>query len=341
MTFARPMFLYGLLLLPLLALFWVWTERRRQTALARLGEASLIARLSATVNRRGRRWQAVLWLAALALLLLGLARPQWGTQVERVTQEGLQVLVALDVSQSMLVEDIKPNRLSRAKLEISELMEQLDGDEVGLVLFSGASFIQFPLTSDYATARSFLDAADPRVISRQGTAIAEAIDTAVAGFDPHRTSQRVILLITDGENHEGDALAAAQRAAEEGVIIYAIGLGSTQGDPIPVYGAEGDVAEFKRDAAGEVVLSKLDELTLQQIAQAGGGKYYRAAADGSELGAIVAEINQLQREEMAERFETYGVERFQGFVLIGLALLTVSQLIPEWRKEAAYDIQDA
>jgi Ca-activated chloride channel family protein len=338
MTFARPIYLYALILVPLLLLFWLWTERRRQTALARLGQAPLMARLSAVVNRRGRHWQAVLWFLALVLLLVGLARPQWGTQMERVTQEGVQVMVVLDVSQSMLVEDIKPTRLSRAKLEIADLMDQLGGDEVGLVLFSGASFIQFPLTSDYATARSFLDAAEPGVISRPGTAIGDAIHTAMTGFDPHRSSQRVILLITDGEDHEGDALKAAQQAAEEGVIIYAIGFGSPQGDPIPVYNDAGEVTGFKKDANGEVVLSKLDESTLQQIAQAGGGQYYRASADGSELKALQAEISRLQKEELAERFETYGVERFQGFVLAGLAALVIAGVIPDRKREANYGV---
>lgn len=333
MTFARPLFLYGLLLLPFLLLFFLWTERRRKSALLRLGQEALMDRLSASVNVRGRRWQALLWALGFSLLLLGLARPQWGSTVERVTQEGVQVMVALDVSQSMLVEDIKPNRLSRAKLEIGELMDQLGGDELGLVVFSGASFIQFPLTSDYATARSFLDAAKPGIISRPGTAVAEAIRTASAGFDAHRSSQRVIILITDGEDHAGQGLEAAKKAAENGIIIYAIGFGSPQGDPIPVTDETGAVIGFKKDQTGQVVLSRLDEATLQRIAQAGNGKYFRASADGAELEAIVAEIRSLQTEELAERFETYGVERFQGFVLAGLAALVVAQIIPDRRRE--------
>ncbi len=329
MSFSRPVYLYGLALLPLLFLFWLWTERRRQAALARLGEQALLQRLSAGVNRRGRRWQTWLWFFALALLLVGLARPLWGTQVETVTQRGVQVMVALDVSQSMLAEDIKPNRLTRAKLEIADLMDRLGGDEIGLVLFSGASFIQFPLTADYATARSFLDAAEPSMISRPGTAMADAIQTAMSGFDPHRSSQKVILLITDGEDHEGNVVEAARQAADEGAIIYAIGFGSPQGNPIPVFDANGQVSGFKKDSQGEVVLSRLDEATLQQVASVGNGRYYRAAADASELDAVVGEINRLQKEELANRFETHGVERFQGFILVALAVLVIAQLIPD------------
>ncbi len=297
--------------------------------MARLGNPILVQRLSSSVNARGRRWKDALWIVVLAALLVALARPQWGSVTETVEQEGIEVMVALDISKSMLAQDVKPDRLSRAKMEISDLMERLGGDEVGLVLFSGASFVQFPLTSDYATARTFLDNARPEVISRPGTAIADAIQTAMRGFDVNRPSQKVIVLITDGENHEGDALAMAQTAAEQGVRIYTIGFGSPDGEPIPEYDDRGEIAGYKKDQNGEVVLSRLDETTLQQIAEAANGQYYRATASGSELDLLVNELNTLQTAELASVLDVRGIERFQSFLLVGLLALVAAELIPD------------
>lgn len=329
MTFARPIFLYGLILVPLMGAFLLWAKRQRQADLARLGSPSLVERLSSSVNWRGRRWRDVLWLVVLALVLLALARPQWGVETHMVEQEGIEVMVALDVSESMLAQDIKPDRLSRAKMEIADLMSRLGGDEIGLVLFSGASFVQFPLTSDYATARTFLDNARPEVISRPGTAIGDAIRTAMTGFDMSRASQKVIVLITDGEDHGGDALAMAEMAAEQGIMLYTIGFGSPQGEPIPEYNANGEVVGYKKDQTGEVVLSRLDEPTLQQIAEVGGGQYFRASASGGELDVLITELNTLQKADISAQLETQGIERFQTFLLAALALMVAIELIPD------------
>lgn len=329
MTFAKPIFLYGLILFPIMGLFLLWATRRRQADLARLGNPTLVERLSNTVNWRGRRWRTALWLVTLASLIIALARPQWGSQTHMVEQEGIEVMIALDVSRSMLAQDIKPDRLSRAKLEIADLMDRLGGDEIGLVLFSGASFIQFPLTSDYATARSFLDNARPEVISRPGTAIGDAIRTAMSGFDMKRASQKVIVLITDGEDHGDDTLAMAEQAAEQDIILYTIGFGSPQGEPIPEYNDQGEIVGYKKDQQGEVVLSKLDEATLQQIAQIGNGQYFRASADGSELAVLVSELNTLQKAELSTRVETWGIERFQNFLLVAWVAMIAMELIPD------------
>lgn len=329
MTFAHPHFLYGLILLPFVFLFLLWARNRRREALARIGDPALVAQLSATVNWNGRRWRTRLWFIALALALFALARPQWGSEVQAVEREGVQVMVALDVSQSMLAEDLKPNRLVRARQEIADLMNHLQGDEIGLVLFSGASFIQFPLTSDYGTARAFLDNADPGVISRPGTAIGDAMRTAMRGFDPQRGSQKVIVILTDGEDHEGDPVAVAQEVAAEGVIIYTIGFGSPQGEPIPEFDARGELAGYKRDAQGELVLSRLDEVTLQEIAAAANGRYFRADASGRELDELAAALDELQQAEIESRFQVQQVERYQIFLLAAVMALLVSEFIPE------------
>lgn len=330
MTFANPIFLYSLIIvLPALALFVLWANRRQASALKRLGNPALVDRLTASVNWRGRRWQTVLWFVALAALMVALARPQWGTESHQVEQEGIEVMVALDVSNSMLAQDIKPDRLSRAKMEIADLMTRLGGNEIGLVLFSGASFIQFPLTSDTNTALTFLDNARPQVISKQGTNMGDAIRTALTGFDFDRASQKVLVLITDGEAHDQTTLDMARQAAGKGVLIYTIGFGSADGEPIPEYDAAGNVTGYKRDQTGEVVLSRLDEATLQQVAQIGGGKYYHAGADGSELVALTAELDTLQKSALSTQTETWGIERFQNFLWLALAALVLFELIPD------------
>jgi Ca-activated chloride channel family protein len=329
MTFANPVFVYALLLLPAVGLFLVWAKRRRDRDLARLGDPALVQRLSEGVNWQGRRWKDVLRLAVLAALLVALARPLWGTVTETVEQEGVEVMVALDVSRSMLAQDIKPDRLSRAKMEVADLMTRLNGDEIGLVLFSGASFIQFPLTSDYATARTFLDAARPEVISRPGTALGDAMRTAMAGFDANRASQKVMVLITDGEDHEGDAIAVAETAAEQGILVYTIGFGSAAGEPIPEYDSRGQITGYQKDGNGEVVLSRLDAAMLQRIAEAGGGRYFQAAVDGSELDALLAEIDALQQAELTSLVEVRGIERFQIFLLVAVMAMVAIELIPD------------
>ena len=329
MIFAYPLFLVGLILIPAAALFLIWAAGRQRSALARLGEPALIHRLSANINWRGRRWQTFLRLLALGLMVFALARPQWGSEVREIQQEGLQVMVALDVSQSMLAEDIKPSRLDRAKLEIADLMQRLDGDEIGLVLFSGASFVQVPLTSDYQSALNYMDSAGPNSISRPGTVIGDAIRTAASAFDPELTSQKVLVVMTDGEDKETDPLTAAQEVADEGVLIYTIGFGTPDGEPIPEVNQFGETVAYKTDAQGNVILSSLDEASLQTIAQTGGGEYYRATAGGQELDSLLSQIDQLQQAQLQSRFEIRYIERYQIFLALALAALVLGELSPE------------
>ncbi len=337
MTFANSNTLYlAILALPALALFMFWMGRRRESLLSRLGNPALIERLSASVNWKGRRWQQWLWGTAIVLMLLALSRPQWGEVTQIVERKGVQVMVALDVSQSMLAEDVKPNRLSRAKMEIADLMSRLGGDEIGLVLFSGASFIQFPLTSDYATARTFLDGARPGVISKPGTNIGDAVRTAMDGFDAKSNAQRVIVLITDGEAHDDAALDAVRTAAEDGVIFYTIGFGSPEGVPIPEVDAAGNNLGFKTDRQGQTVLSRLDETTLREIASAGNGRYFQATAGGSELDVLVEQINQLQKGDVSTQMQVQRIERFQLFLGLALLALFAASLIPERTRKSMH-----
>jgi Ca-activated chloride channel family protein len=329
MRFAEPTYLYCLIPLLLLGVALFLLARRQAAILNRLGSPELVKKLSASVNWRGRRWRNRLWFAALLLVIFALARPQWGNHVEYIERRGVEVMMVLDVSESMLAEDFPPNRLARAKLEISELMDKLGGNELGLVLFSGAAFIQFPLTSDFATARTFLESAYPGIISRPGTAIAEAIKIAAGGFNQERATQKVMVIMTDGENHEGDTIEAAQAAADQGVLIYTIGFGSPEGEPIPQYDELGNPLGYKRDAQGQTVMTRLDELTLQQISNLSKGQYYRARPDGREVDQLAGEIGRLQTAEMESRFETRGVDRFQWFLLAAILALTITELIPD------------
>jgi Ca-activated chloride channel family protein len=334
MNFAKPEYLLLLVTIPAVGMLMYYASKKRKQSLSKLGESQLLRRLTSSINWRGRRWKNVLLLMSLTFFILAVARPQWGSEVREIDQEGLQVMVALDVSHSMLAQDIKPTRLDRAKLEIADLMKQLSGDEIGLVLFSGASFIQVPLTSDYYSALSYLDNADPEVISRPGTVIGDAIRTAALGFDPNLSSQKVLIVMTDGEDHETDPLAAAKAVAEEDVLIYTIGFGTPEGEPIPVMDENGSVVDYKRDQNGEVVLSMLNESTLQSIAQTGNGKYYRASADGSELQSLLTEIDSLQKDQLQSRFETTQIERYQIFLAIAIVLLVIGELIPDRLVEA-------
>ena len=337
MTFGAPQYLYALIALPALMVFVRWAFLRRDASVRRIGDPALIERLSTTVNRGMRRRRLVLWFVGIALIIIALARPQWGSDVQIVEHRGVQVMVALDISRSMLAQDLKPTRLDRAKLEISDMMSRLTGDEVGIVLFSGASFIQFPLTFDYATAQTYLRNASPDAISRQGTVIAKAIETAMTGFNEERVSQKIIVVMTDGENHEGDPTAAAQQAAEDGAVIYTVGFGSPEGEPIPVYDGQGNVTGYREDDQGRAIISRLDEATLQEIARAGGGKYFRAVERGAIAG-LVDEIQSFQDESLQSEFNRTNIERFQIFLLLGVLSLVLAEVMTDrfsfslWRR---------
>lgn len=331
MIFAKPAYLILFLLLPVAGLLLVTANRIQTKAFIQLGDLQLIKKLTDNVNLRARKWRTLLWFLSVSLVIVSLARPQWGSEVREINQEGLQVMVALDVSQSMLAQDIKPNRLERAKLEISDLMKKLNGDEIGLVLFSGASFIQVPLTSDYNTALNYLETAQPGVISRPGTVIGNAMRIAMQGFDPELPSQKVMLILTDGEDHETDPLKAAQEIADQGVLIYTIGFGTTEGEPVPVVDSNGQIVDWKHDQEGNIVLSRLDESTLKSIAHIGNGRYYRAGSDGRELDNLLFEIDKLQKAQLENRYEVIHIERYQNFLGLAFLLLILAEFLPDRR----------
>ena len=258
-TFANPQYLLLLAVLPIAVGVVYWAVQNRSRMLERIGSPALVRRLTANVNTRGRLIGRVFTIAALALAIVALARPQWGESLQAVEREGVQIIIALDVSKSMLAEDVRPSRLVRAKLEIADLMQRLQGDEVGLVLFSGAAFLQFPLTFDYLSARNFIENANTEMITRQGTNIEQAIEVASRSFSEELISQKVILIITDGENQDGNAVEAAREAHDDGTLIYTIGVGTADGEPIPLRSPRGRLIEYVQDRQGNMVVSRMDE----------------------------------------------------------------------------------
>lgn len=323
--FAHPQYLLLLLLIPFgfvgLAL-WMGARRRR---LRKLGDEALVNELMPSWSRSKRWVRAVVYSLAFFFFVIGLSRPQIGAKLKEFKVKGAEIMIALDVSNSMLAQDYSPNRLERAKLAISRITDRLQGDRVGLIIFAGSSFVQLPITTDYVSAKMFLGNISTESIPIQGTAIGDAINTAVKSFSAQSENSRAIIVITDGENHEDDAVAAAAQAAESGVKVYTIGVGSADGQPIPMDGG------LLRDKEGNIVVTKLDEETLKEIAQAGGGAYVHAGNDEFGLGPIIGEIKKMQEEEYnSVVFEEYD-EQFMYFLGIALALFTIEILIGERR----------
>lgn len=272
----------------------------------------------------GRGWlKIVLFSLAMVFFLIGLARPQIGAKIENRTTKGAEVMIALDVSNSMLARDYSPDRLSRAKLAISRLTDKLADDRLGLVLFAGRSFVQLPITTDYVSAKMFLGNISTNSVPVQGTAIGDAINTCIRSFSAQSEKSRAIIVITDGENHEDDPVAAAKDAASMGIKVYTIGVGSAHGEPVPVDG------ELLKDKDGNIVVTKLDEKMLRDIAAAGNGAYVHAGNEEFGLNPIIDEIRKMEDEEFVSQvFEEYD-EQYMYFFAIALVLFVIEMLIGE------------
>ena len=332
--FGAESLLYAYLLLPGLAALEWWAAARRRRALDRFGERGRIDRLTSVASRR-RIGRAVLRLAAVALLATALARPQFGDRVETVRRAGQDVVVALDLSASMEAADVAPSRLAAARLAVGRLIERFDGDRIGLVAFAGEAFVQSPLTLDYAAATLFLNAMEPDLVPVPGTDLGRAIEVALDGFGDQGERSRQLVVITDGEDHEGALDAAVERAVDEGVRIHAVGMGSTAGVPIPGFDENGAPNGFLRDAEGSVVTTRLDDVTLQRVADRTGGAYYHAAAgSGAAFDRLVEELTGGEGEEIESREVTRYEEQYQIFLGLALALLVAEALLPERRRVA-------
>jgi Ca-activated chloride channel family protein len=326
MTFDRLWILHFLWLMPLAALTLVVYSRKRKRALERFADPELLTRLTGRDQSRRRVLKGLLMVGALGLVLFALAGPRWGSHYQEVSQKGVDIMILADVSRSMEVEDVEPSRLERAKREILDFLRVVEGDRVGLVAFSGAAFIQCPLTLDYAALQMFLSALTPDLIPVRGTDLGAAIETGLSGFDFKSETDKVMLLITDGEDNENKGLAAAQKAAAEGVKIFVFGMGEPSGGPIPLPEGTGG---FKKDSEGKLVLSKLDEESLKKIASTSGGIYVRSVAGDLDLDILYFEGIKSRTEAQTLKSGKIKVyeERFPLFTLAAFLFLMLEGVI--------------
>jgi tetratricopeptide (TPR) repeat protein len=330
LRFAHPEYFWALWALPLVVVGYLLLHRWRRGLLRRFVAEPLLYQLAPDVSTAKRTFKQGLVLLAVASLIIAAADPQVGTRLEEVKREGIDLFIALDVSLSMKAEDIRPSRLEKAKRDVSDLLRKLHGDRVGLVVFAGEAFVQFPLTSDYSAADLFINAVDVDAVPVPGTMIGNAIDLSLRSFRKDLPTQKAIIVVSDGENTEGDVAGAVERAKEAGVRVYAIGMGTPDGGPIPIY-TDGVRTDYHRDRAGTIVLTKLDESALQQIALATGGSYERATSGGNEVNDIYKEISGLQKTELGSLQVTGFEDQFQYPLALAILLLILEMMLSERR----------
>ncbi len=326
--FAHIEFFYALLLVFfLLFLYWQYRSWQKR-AQRKLGDSKTVNRLISLRSDFKPLTKFILLLLAFIFMVIGLVDPRMGSKLEKVKREGIDIYVALDVSNSMLAEDIKPNRLERSKLAISNLIDRLEGDRIGLIVFAGNAYKQLPLTTDYGAAKLFLSAVSTKIVPSQGTAIGAAINMAAKSFDNDKHN-KAIVIITDGENHEDDPVGAAKAAAKKNIKVFTIGMGLPEGAPIPMKDKYGNRSGFKKDRKGNTVITKLNEEMLRQIAAAGDGAYARANNASVGLTKIYDDINKIQKKEIeTKQFADYE-DRFQIYLAISLFFLLLEVLIME------------
>jgi len=313
-------YLYLLLGIPVFTILLYLGMRMKSAALKRLGDPSFLNRLIPEASNNKVILKFIILNIAYAFLVIGIANPQTGSKMEQVQRKGIDIVVALDISNSMLAQDIKPDRLSRAKQALFKLIDRLQGDRIGIVIFAGKAFTQLPITTDYAAAKMFVSTISPKDIPSQGTAIGEAIELGISCFDENEHS-KAIIIITDGENHESNAIETATAATQLGIIVYTIGMGLPDGSPIPVINSYGQEIGYKKDRQGNTVITKLNEVMLQQIAAAGNGDYVRANNTQAGLSKIFEKINALEKSEIDTRMFTDYEDQFQYFLGFGLLLI--------------------
>ena len=322
--FANIEMLWWLITIPVFVITYIVYTKRKQRQLTEFGDPELMAQLMPDASKSRPIWKFGMLIVALILLIVAAARPQYGQKEKTVKRQGIEVMVALDISNSMLAEDVAPNRLDRAKQMLSKMIDNMVDDKVGLVVFAGDAFTQLPITCDYVSAKMFLNTISPTLIPTQGTAIGAALQTAITSFGAQESEAgRAIILITDGENHEDDAIAAAKKANELGIQVFVIGIGKPEGAPIPKPGTN----DYFKDRAGQVVVSRLNEEMCQQIAVAGNGAYVRCDNTNTAMRAWQQELDRIATTELESTVYADYNEQYQSFVLIALLLLAIEFFI--------------
>ena len=326
LQFSHQEYLYALALVPLFAVLFAWVLLVRKKRLQRFGDTELVSRLMPDASTRKPAVKFVLLMIAYTFTVLGVAGLRFGTKLQETKRTGVEIIIALDVSNSMMAEDIQPNRLERAKQAVSRLIDRMGDNKIGVIVFAGEAYTQLPITADYVSAKMFLSTISPDIVPVQGTAIGAAVNLAVNSFSPASEAGKAVIVITDGENHEDNPVQAAEEALKRGVNVYTIGVGSTQGTPIPVRTASGQ-RDFMKDRAGNTVMTKLDEKTLQETAMAGKGIYVRATAANMGLNNVYDEINKLEKAEFEAKIYTDFAEMFQWPFGAALVFLLAELLI--------------
>ena len=323
--FEEPAYLSLLLLLPLLAAFYLYSNYRRRRNIRKFGDPVLMAQLMPDVSKY--RPDVKFWMvfAAIGLFAVLLARPQFGSKLETVKRQGVEVMIALDISNSMLAQDVQPSRLQKAKRLVAQLVDKMENDKVGMIVFAGDAFTQLPITSDYISAKMFLETINPSMITTQGTDIKQAIDLAMKSFTPNQDVSKAIFVITDGEDNEGGAVEMAKAAAEKGIKVYVLGVGSPQGAPIPMPGS----SQYITDNSGNVVVSKLNESMCREIAAAGQGAYIYVDNSSSAQEQLSGYVDKLAKKEMESAVYSEYDEQFQAVALLVLLALVLDVLIVE------------
>lgn len=318
--------LWWLLTIPVFIIGYILYTRRKRRQLAEFGDPELVSELMPDASKARPVVKFSLLMVALALLIMAAARPQYGQKEKTVKRQGIEVMIALDISNSMMAEDVAPNRLDRAKQMLSKMIDHMVDDKVGLVVFAGEAYTQLPITCDYVSAKMFLNTITPALIPTQGTAIGAALETSIRSFGSQESDAgRAIILITDGENHEDDAIAAAKHARELGIQVFVVGIGKPEGSPIPIAGTN----NYIKDRSGQVVVSRLNEDMCQQIAQAGNGIYVRCDNTNTAMRALQQELDRIATAELETKVYADYNEQYQSFVLIALLLLVIDFFILE------------
>lgn len=328
MRFGSLNYLFLLWIIPVLIVFYLYAFRKRDKLLTLFCGNKLVGKLVPYFKRGRRGVKASLILLGITFGIVALTQPQWGFHWEEIKRVGVDIIVAIDVSESMLAADVKPNRLERAKREVYDLIEMLEGDRIGLIAFAGTSFVQCPLTLDYGACKMFLDYIDTDLIPVPGTALADVIRTAIKSFSQRERKSKALILITDGEDHEGEPLDAAKEAKKEGIKIFPIGVGQEGGAPIPLKDGSGG---FKKDRQGDMIITHLDETTLQKIALETGGSYVRSVTGDMDLDKIYKEgIKQhLEEKQLKSTRQRRWEQRFQWFIFCALFFICIEFFIIE------------
>lgn len=318
-----------MLIIPLLVLVYILNRLWRKKAFAKYGDIGIVNQLITDKSHNRPVFKFIVMMLALAFMIIGMANLRTGSKLEKSKHKGIDVMLVIDVSNSMLSNDIKPNRLERAKMAISKMIDKLEDDQMGVVIFAGQAQTLLPITPDFSAAKMFVNSVSTDMLSTQGTAIGAAIDLAAASTDKKSKNKKAIIVISDGENHEDDAVLAAENAAKQGIKVYTIGMGSAEGGPIPVAGKNGSETEYKKDKDGNTVVTKLNEQMLEQIAGAGKGIYVRASNNDAGLDKIFKDIEKIDKKEYeAKNFSDY-TNLFQYFLAVCLILLVFEQLVFE------------